>query len=186
MDHQEFAQLVGNYGNLVGALAVVVTLAYLGIQIRQSNQAASRDSYMHWMSELNQVLLEPQQSTQFMELFQRANRDWASLSLRDQGVMSATYSRILVTCEKTFMLRERGHIDKELTTLLDTTIFTFIQIPGVATWWSMMKPLYDPAFVGHIEAVLGSADCPPPLHHTAPWYVGEDEVQSDTGKEANP
>lgn len=29
MDHQIFAQLLGNYGELVGAIGVVVTLGYL-------------------------------------------------------------------------------------------------------------------------------------------------------------
>ena len=39
MDHQAFAQLLGNYGEFVGAIAVVVTLAYLAVQIRQSTKA---------------------------------------------------------------------------------------------------------------------------------------------------
>lgn len=41
MDHQMFAQLLGNYGEFVGAIAVVVTLGYLSVQIRQ-NTASSR------------------------------------------------------------------------------------------------------------------------------------------------
>jgi hypothetical protein len=184
MDHQAFAQLLGSYGEFVGAIAVVATLAYLATQIRQSNQAGSRESYMHWMSELNKVLLEPQQNPQFMDLFQQANRDWTSISSRDQGVVSSVYSQVMVTCEEVFTLRERGYIDPELTTLLDTTIATFIQIPGVATWWSIVKPIYNPAFADHIEEVLSSEDCPPPLHDTLPWYVGEVGVVSDTVKGA--
>lgn len=38
MDHQALAQLLGNYGEFVGAIAVVVTLAYLAIQIRQNSK----------------------------------------------------------------------------------------------------------------------------------------------------
>jgi len=34
MDHQAFAQLLGNYGEFLGAVAVVVTLVYLSVQIR--------------------------------------------------------------------------------------------------------------------------------------------------------
>ena len=41
MDHQAFAQLLGNYGEFVGAIAVFATLVYLAIQIRQ-NTAAQR------------------------------------------------------------------------------------------------------------------------------------------------
>jgi hypothetical protein len=39
MDHQTFAQLLGNYGEFVGAIAVVVTLAYLAVQLRQNTSA---------------------------------------------------------------------------------------------------------------------------------------------------
>jgi len=39
MDHQAFAQLLGNYGEFLGAIAVVITLAYLAVQIRHSKIA---------------------------------------------------------------------------------------------------------------------------------------------------
>jgi hypothetical protein len=38
MDHQAFAQLLGSYGEFVGAIGVVATLGYLAIQIRISNR----------------------------------------------------------------------------------------------------------------------------------------------------
>ena len=40
MDHQAFAQILGNYGEFFGAIAVVVTLGYLAIQIRQNTRAS--------------------------------------------------------------------------------------------------------------------------------------------------
>ena len=46
MDHQAFAQLLGNYGEFVGAIAVVTTLAYLAIQVRQQN-LESRAKSLH-------------------------------------------------------------------------------------------------------------------------------------------
>jgi hypothetical protein len=36
MDHQTFAELLGNYGEFVGSVAVVVTLVYLSRQIREN------------------------------------------------------------------------------------------------------------------------------------------------------
>jgi len=44
MDQQAVAQLLGNYGEFVGAIAVVVTLGYLASQIRQ-NTLASRSTF---------------------------------------------------------------------------------------------------------------------------------------------
>ena len=44
MDHQAFAQLLGNYGEFVGAIAVVVTLAYLAAQVRQGKVATEANT----------------------------------------------------------------------------------------------------------------------------------------------
>lgn len=37
MDHLTFAQLLGSYGEFIGAIAVVATLIYLTIQVRHSS-----------------------------------------------------------------------------------------------------------------------------------------------------
>ena len=44
MDHQAFAQLLGNYGEFVGSLGVVATLGYLVIQVRQNNRMLSSNT----------------------------------------------------------------------------------------------------------------------------------------------
>ena len=43
MDHQTFAQLLGNYGEFFGAIAVVATLGYLAVQIRQNTRSLDED-----------------------------------------------------------------------------------------------------------------------------------------------
>jgi hypothetical protein len=38
MDHQAFAQLLGNYGEFFGSIAVFLTLIYLAVQVRQTSK----------------------------------------------------------------------------------------------------------------------------------------------------
>ena len=55
----ETAQLVGNLGEFVGAIAVVITLGYLAIQIRQNSkvvEAATSNSVTRSRNELNALL----------------------------------------------------------------------------------------------------------------------------------
>lgn len=40
MDHQAIAQLLGNYGEFAGSIAVFVTLVYLAVQVKHSKQAS--------------------------------------------------------------------------------------------------------------------------------------------------
>ena len=42
MDHQTFAELLGNYGEFVGSIAVVATLLYLAVQVRYTKRELRR------------------------------------------------------------------------------------------------------------------------------------------------
>ena len=44
MNHQAFAQLLGNYGEFVGAIAVVATLFYLAVQVRHGKEATEANT----------------------------------------------------------------------------------------------------------------------------------------------
>ena len=44
MEHQAFAELLGNYGEFVGAIGVVATLAYLAVQIRQNTASVQQSN----------------------------------------------------------------------------------------------------------------------------------------------
>jgi len=44
MDLMSTAQLLGNFGEFVGSIAILVTLVYLSIQVRKSQIAAEADS----------------------------------------------------------------------------------------------------------------------------------------------
>jgi hypothetical protein len=48
MDLQATAQLLGNFGEFFGAIAVVVTLVYLAGQLRQNTNALRSASHEHW------------------------------------------------------------------------------------------------------------------------------------------
>jgi hypothetical protein len=45
MDHQAFAQILGSYGEFVGAIAVFVTLVYLAVQVRTARSDADANSF---------------------------------------------------------------------------------------------------------------------------------------------
>jgi len=164
---------LGAIGELVGGVAVIATLIYLAIQIRQGNRAGSREAYRAWVSQFNRAVLEPQSNPEFMELFQKANRDWDSISARDQGVVNSVYSAILMLCHETFAQRETGSIHDHLSLHFDMTLASMIQLPGMATWYERFgKHFGSPSFSAHLKTLLESGHAPP-LHTMAPWYVGE-------------
>ena len=81
MDHQAFAQLLGNYGEFVGAIAVVATLIYLAIQVRHSREATVA----------NNRLLRSQSHYNALETCQRP---------LEVMLQSESLAEILVKCDK--------------------------------------------------------------------------------------
>ncbi len=51
MDHQTFAQLLGNYGEFVGSIAVVATLLYFSLQIRSMREGTYYQAIANTQSE---------------------------------------------------------------------------------------------------------------------------------------
>ena len=85
MTHQEFAALLGNYGEFIGALAVVATLAYLAVQVRHSRQAtedntrslrsvARFESGRYWSEETIRMALSPDMASIVAAGFEDASR----------------------------------------------------------------------------------------------------------------
>ena len=47
MDHQTLAQLLGNYGEFIGSIAVFATLVYVGLQTKQNTRVLVQSGRMH-------------------------------------------------------------------------------------------------------------------------------------------
>ena len=81
MDHQALAEMLGNYGEFVGAIAVVATLVYLAIQVRHSREATVA----------NNRLLRSQSHYNALEACQRP---------LEIMLVSESLAEILVRCDK--------------------------------------------------------------------------------------
>ena len=62
-------EATGAIGEFLGAAAVLITLIYLAVQVRQGNTAEQRESLHGYVSEVNEKFLAPQSDPEFVELF---------------------------------------------------------------------------------------------------------------------
>lgn len=77
MDLMSTAQVLGNFGEFVGAIAVVVTLIYLVFQIRQNTQSIQSQSRYYVLEALNRDMKQAQEPN-FYEIVGKVSRDEAS------------------------------------------------------------------------------------------------------------
>jgi hypothetical protein len=175
MDLSELA----NVAEIIGGLAVLITLIYLALQVRQGNLAQTRETYRAFVAELNSILFKPMTDPEMMALLQKGTLDFESLSRREQGMINGIWSPLIILSGEIFAAQKQGAIDPLMSHQQDQITASFLQMPGMAAWWEHLKPYWNPDFVAHVEGLLASPDCPRPTHEMLPWYLPDDE-ESDT------
>jgi hypothetical protein len=171
----DLTQLV-NLAEIIGSIAVLVTLVYLALQVRQGNLAQSRETYRAYVADLNSILFTPMTDLEMMALLQKGTLDFDSLSHREQGMINGVWSPLILLSGEIFAARKQAAIDPLMSHQQDVITASFLQMPGMAAWWEYLKPYFNPDYVAHLERLLASPDCPRATHEMLPWYLPDDAV----------
>lgn len=163
MDHQAFAQLLGNYGEFVGAIAVVATLAYLSVQIRQSNKLENAESIRTTTQNYVNAILQVD-----APVFRRAMVDFDGLSGDDQMKIHNYLIAMFLIAQTEVKLSERG-----LGELSDypPVLASWTRAPGIQKWWSIVGPTFSSDFHAYINRLREIGMDKPPIHESQTWVA---------------
>jgi hypothetical protein len=143
---------IGAVGEIVGAIAVVVTLIYVSKEIRQGARSvaigALRDTTAQW-NQWSEMLAG---SPDLAAIVTKGNSAYESLtdaeSLRYGAYIQSFFDNV-----ESYRVLVRDHkIDKDLD-VLESIVARRIVIPGFAAWWSENMDDYSDDFVQWIEHV---------------------------------
>ncbi len=162
---------LANLGEFIGGVAVLVTLMYLALQIRQGNQAGRTEAHRAVAQEWNRVTVDPLRELEFANRVRRGFEDFGSLSGDEQLSVSAYFTSVVVNGEHVYALANEGKIEPELAKAIDQAIGAFLQVPGMAAWWSVARVTFIPQYMRHLDELIAHPDRPPPFHETVPWLV---------------
>lgn len=144
-------EAMGAVGEVVGALAVVLTLAYLARQIRQSNRQDLLSAFRHNFDSTNQFLASTFDSPELAELVVRGRGSYEALSPAERIRFDHFHFVVLNIVESNlFQVRqtadgvERSYADwaRENMKVVVAGYFAF---PGTRTLWAHLEPYYDPS-----------------------------------------
>ena len=142
MDHQTFAQLLGNYGEFIGSIGVVVSLIYLGIQVRQnsiSNNAAAVQATSDRMIDISLTMANDET---WPDLFNRAGEDFESLSPGERGRAGWMWFAVLRGHETLYHHYMEGNVDDKTWRSYATAIEQNAKMPGFRRWWRSVSGTY--------------------------------------------
>lgn len=163
-----------NVAEIAGGLAILVSLAYVGYQIKQSNRiasAAALQSVLDRFSDrnLNQYIEHPE----ITEILVRGHNNLNSLSTQDLVIFSAWLVREIMQMQNILQLYTNGLLGSvDYHTWLT---FTAAQVttPGGRESWNLQKVSLTPTIVETIETYIKENPETPSLIQLYPQVYGE-------------
>ena len=156
MDFQD----LGSAGELLGAIATLITLLYFASQIRSNTEvvrAEGRRSHFAIGRENNQMLIRDRDVA---ELLLRGLGEPLSLDGPDQTRFTFLMASFLNNAELGFLERESGVIDQFEADRAIRAWGKFLRAPGGQDFWSHYADNYHPEFRKVVDAMLEEATRP--------------------------
>ena len=147
---------LADLGELVGGVAVVASLVYLAIQVRQNTTTVTASTLHHntelWASLFTRIA-EPDLAKAYV----------AGMTGRAE-IRPLEFTQFFLVCRAMFAAFEnqyyqmrQGVLDAETYAAYERLISTqALAFRGFRIWWEMNRSVFSPAFVDHIDALVAS------------------------------
>jgi hypothetical protein len=153
-------EAISAIGQLVGALAVVISLIYLAREVR-SNARATRsattrstsDAFNRWAQQLTE-------HPHLTELYYRGIHDFESLEGADLARFSALMIQAFRYVEAMYYHHLEGHLDPRVWSGAEAVLRDFNGYPGVQAWWRSRSHWFPEEFAKLINQQQQTAKAP--------------------------
>ena len=147
MDHQAFAQLLGNYGAFVGALGVVLSLMFVGYSIVQNTKATraqTRHAITQSFMSIAGIIAERPEA--FAVGVSSNPKDFDQLSLGDKAYFISSMFGLFKYYELMFLEYKDGNTDEVSWNSWSRHMLMQFHQPGVRAWWALREETFHPEF----------------------------------------
>ena len=149
---------LGNTGEFVAAIAVVASLIYLAMQIRQNTSVVLANTQQTLMDAVSALQASVSEHPDLPSLLIRANEDPDSLSPEDSLRFEFFATRIFGQYETIFFFYGKGLMPLELWEPWDAGYSDFVQSPGFRKYWAEHSRHHHESFRGHVDTRVYGPD----------------------------
>ena len=147
----------GAVGEIIGAIAVIISLLYLAIQVRSQNResrlATINNSLMKWNSLLSLVA----DNSELAEIWNRGLKN-EKLSETEEVRFRAFVNSYFRVIEGLYLQHLEGRLDDRIWQGIGTGTTEMLAAPGLHRFWSHRKQWYSQEFQDYVESAFLSKE----------------------------
>jgi len=142
---------MASIAEVIGAIAVVLSLVYVGVQVTDSTRAVRSAAANETASALSAWYSQLGTNQQASQVFIDAMTNPESLSREELFQFVVQFHGLMLEYQAAYYLSQEGTLDVELQESLTNTILGVRDLPGFALYWEQRKDLFKSSFRDYVE-----------------------------------
>jgi len=151
---------LASLAEVIGAIAVVISLVYVGAQVRDTTRAvrsaAINDANIALQSWYEMMSSDPEGITVYLE----ATLSTEPLPRDEEFRYMMQAQAVFYAVQNVYLLGREGTLDDNTTAALTAGIQASRHTPGLRRFWAQRKPYFDPGFAEYVEHVFAMPETP--------------------------
>jgi hypothetical protein len=166
-------EAIGAIGDFMGGLVVIVSVAYLALQIRQSNRHAEASTELSWIHGLNEIWDRWTVETTMVAI-RKGLRDFDALSKNEQAIFHMQVGALVNHCMVAEQLWQGRLIAEETREAAVDLLARILRTPGGRRYWELDIEASPeaPSLMSEIEART-----PRPWDELFPWWRDDGDTE---------
>jgi hypothetical protein len=145
-------ETLANLGEFVSGVAVVLSLVYLAVQIRQNTRAQRTDSYARALDRIAQIQGRMSQEGELADILRKGLVDHRQLSERERIQFTWIFYEMFGAFEFIFHQSRGAALADDVWQRWSATLLWWLSFPGVRAWWDARPSPFTPSFTEFIES----------------------------------
>ncbi len=146
---------LGNIGEFVGALGVVISLVYLARQMIQNTTSVRAASFNSMVQNSIRLLEHSFRDSEFADFLHRAQSDPDSLSASERVRWDAYMTAVYRHFGNLVYQYRVGALDQQMWDSYERTLEEHLRTPSWAAWFEENKHVFSSSLVEQVERAVG-------------------------------
>ncbi len=138
---------------VTGAVAVVVSLIYLAVQVKQNTDLAKTEYHTSSANSAARFQDWKAASTENARIFRTGMLDFQALNADERVILDGVLLDLVLVFKDIFEAHERGFMDAATYMAWKSFIGTNMGMPGARSWWEQGRVI----FIGKIQIAVDEA-----------------------------
>lgn len=143
---------LGNVSQIVGAIAVVVSIGYLAVQIQRNTQALRLSAQQAATEAHSQYLGAVAQDENLARILRSAQSNTSNLTDDERFRLDMLLFQVFNHFETDFYHRREGVLPAPLAERFSKVLASWLVQPGVQEWWAQRRSLMSSDFASWVDS----------------------------------